>query len=102
MKVEYNQYLYMLECQDNLNSKLHPEWRDQPWSHQAALAVEVGEVLNELHYKWWKEPKTAINWIGRSMEMRVGPPPGATLDEAFGSALQECADACPTGAIIVK
>lgn len=39
--------------------------------------------------------------LGRSTAIRIAPPPGVTLDEAFGSAARRCAEACPTGAISV-
>jgi hypothetical protein len=37
--------------------------------------------------------------LGRSSEIRIGPPPDVTLDQALGSASRACAEACPTGAI---
>ncbi|MDC0936245.1 FAD-dependent oxidoreductase [Pirellulales bacterium] len=43
-----------------------------------------------------------LAFLGRSMETRIGPPPGATLDQALGSAARRCAEACPTGAITVR
>ncbi len=43
-----------------------------------------------------------LSFFGRSMETRLGPPPGVTLDEALGSAASRCAAACPTGAIMVQ
>ena len=43
-----------------------------------------------------------LAFLGRSMETRIGPPPGVTLDQAFGSAARPCAEACPTGAITLR
>ncbi|MGI9429840.1 MAG: FAD-dependent oxidoreductase [Bythopirellula sp.] len=40
--------------------------------------------------------------LGRSIESRIGPPPGVRLDQALGSASRACADACPTGAITLR
>ena len=40
-----------------------------------------------------------LTFLGRSIDTRIGPPPGITLDQALGSAARRCADACPTGAI---
>jgi len=40
--------------------------------------------------------------LGRSIETRVGPPPGVSLTQALGTAAQACAEACPTGAIALK
>ena len=47
------------------------------------------------------EDAAGLTFLGRSMETRIGPPPGVTLDEALGSAARRCAEACPTGAIIL-
>jgi NADPH-dependent glutamate synthase beta subunit-like oxidoreductase len=40
--------------------------------------------------------------VGRSLQLRVVPPPGVTLDDAFGEVAQQCAEACPTGAIVLQ
>jgi formate dehydrogenase major subunit len=45
---------------------------------------------------------TGLAFLGRSVEMRIGPPAGVTLSQALGSAARACAKACPTGAIIMK
>jgi NADH dehydrogenase/NADH:ubiquinone oxidoreductase subunit G len=37
--------------------------------------------------------------LGRSMEIRIGPPPDVDLSRALGSAARRCAEACPTGAL---
>ena len=42
-----------------------------------------------------------LAFLGRSIETRIGPPPGATLDQSLGSAARRCANACPTGAITI-
>jgi predicted molibdopterin-dependent oxidoreductase YjgC len=41
-----------------------------------------------------------LAFLGRSMDIHVGPPDGVTLEQALGSAARRCADACPTGAIV--
>lgn len=38
--------------------------------------------------------------VHRGVNTRLAPPPGKSIDEAFGSAARRCAEACPTGAII--
>lgn len=43
-----------------------------------------------------------LAFLGRSMEMRIGPPHGVTLSQALGSSAQACAAACPTGAIFMR
>lgn len=48
------------------------------------------------------EDALGLALFGRSIDTRIGPPPGVTLDCAFGSAARRCADACPTGAITIE
>jgi NADH dehydrogenase/NADH:ubiquinone oxidoreductase subunit G len=48
------------------------------------------------------EDAVGLSFLGRSIETRIGPPPGVTLDQALGSAARSCAGACPTGAITLK
>lgn len=43
-----------------------------------------------------------LAFLGRSLEMRIGPPQGVSLSQAMGSSAQACAEACPTGAIAVR
>ncbi len=45
---------------------------------------------------------TGLAFLGRSVGMRIGPPPGITLSQALGSAARASAKACPTGAIVMK
>lgn len=47
------------------------------------------------------EDAVGLSFLGRSVETRIGPPPGVSLDQALGSAARRCAEACPTGAITV-
>lgn len=47
------------------------------------------------------EDAAGLEFLGRSTETRLGPPHGYTIDQALGSAAQQCAEACPTGAIVL-
>ena len=42
-----------------------------------------------------------LTFLDRSLQMRIGPPHGVSLRDAFGSVAPGCAAACPTGAIVV-
>lgn len=48
------------------------------------------------------EDAAGLAFLSRSMETRIGPPPGVTLDRALGSSARRCAEACPTGAITLE
>lgn len=51
----------MLNMQDHMNSKVHPEWQKQGWPWYRAIWLECGELMDHYGYKWWKsqEPDMA-------------------------------------------
>lgn len=49
------QWLTMLQMQDELNSRINPNWKEQPWDYGVALADECMEFLGHLGWKWWKD-----------------------------------------------
>ncbi len=44
----------MLELQDAMNSKVHPQWRAQGNAWYRAIWVECAELLDHYGWKWWK------------------------------------------------
>ena len=44
----------MLTLQNNINSKIDPDWmeRGRPW--RRAIWIECGEMMGHAGYKWWK------------------------------------------------
>lgn len=44
----------MLEMQDRMNRKVHPDWINQHFAWYRALWIECGELLEHYGYKWWK------------------------------------------------
>lgn len=45
----------MLKLQDEMNSKVHPAWREQNFAWFRALWIECGELIDHYGYKWWKK-----------------------------------------------
>lgn len=45
----------MLVLQDRMNTRVHPEWRAQGFAWLRAAAIEAGEALESLGWKWWKK-----------------------------------------------
>lgn len=50
----------MLQMQDEINSKVHPEWREEEYPWFRAIWTECAELLELVSWKWWKadEPIT--------------------------------------------
>jgi dimeric dUTPase (all-alpha-NTP-PPase superfamily) len=45
----------MLELQDNMNRKVHADWRAQNFEWYRAIWVECAELLDHYGWKWWKK-----------------------------------------------
>jgi dimeric dUTPase (all-alpha-NTP-PPase superfamily) len=44
----------MLELQNRMNTKVHPEWIEQQFEWYRAVWIECGELMDHVGYKWWK------------------------------------------------
>lgn len=49
------QLAVMLELQDQMNKKVHPDWIAQEFAWFRALWIECGELVDHFGYKWWKK-----------------------------------------------
>lgn len=49
------QLLIMLDLQDGMNTKVHPEWRSQEFEFYRAIWIECAELLDHYGWKWWKK-----------------------------------------------
>lgn len=49
------QLLKMLEMQDAMNAKVHPDWRNQGYEWYRAIWVECAELMDHYGWKWWKK-----------------------------------------------
>lgn len=45
----------MLEMQDRMNTRVHPEWITQKFEWYRAAWIECGELIDHFGYKWWKK-----------------------------------------------
>lgn len=45
----------MLELQEAMNTKVHPEWRAQGFEFYRAIWIECAELLEHYGWKWWKK-----------------------------------------------
>lgn len=49
----------MLEMQDRMNRKVHPDWINQQFAWYRALWIECGELIEHYGYKWWRHQQPA-------------------------------------------
>lgn len=49
------QILVMLELQEAMNCKVHPDWRKQGFAWHRAIWIESAELLEHHGWKWWKK-----------------------------------------------
>lgn len=47
--------LAMLQMQDEMNSRVHPSWRDQNYEWYRAIWIECAELMDHYGWKWWKK-----------------------------------------------
>lgn len=84
------QTLAMLQLQDDMNSKVHPEWRAQGNAWYRAIWIECAELMDHYGWKWWKHqtPDTEqvalelvdIWHFGLSILLQEGENPDAIAD----------------------
>lgn len=47
--------LTMLTLQDEMNSRVHPQWRSQGYPWYRAIWIESAELMDHYGWKWWKK-----------------------------------------------
>ena len=57
------QILTMLQMQDDMNTKVHPQWREQGFAWHRAIWVELAEMLDHYGWKWWKHQEPDIEQV---------------------------------------
>ena len=57
----------MMSIQDELNSRLNPEWKKEGWNFKLAANVEMVEAIDHYGWKWWKHQEPDIDQV--KMEM---------------------------------
>ena len=48
-------FITMLDMQNNMNKKVHPQWPEQRFEWYRAAWIECGELIDHYGYKWWKK-----------------------------------------------
>lgn len=57
------QILTMLQMQDDMNTKVHPQWREQGFAWHRAIWVELAEMLDHYGWKWWKHQQPDLEQV---------------------------------------
>lgn len=63
MNIMQQQLFTMLQMQDDMNTKVHPKWREQGFSWHRAIWVELAEMLDHYGWKWWKHQEPDIEQV---------------------------------------
>lgn len=50
-----HQLFIMLQLQDEMNTKVHPDWRQQGYQWSRAIWIECAELMDHHGWKWWKK-----------------------------------------------
>jgi len=53
----------MLELQNNMNTKVHADWREQQFEWYRAIWIECAELLDHYGWKWWKKQTPDVDQI---------------------------------------
>lgn len=56
-------FVTMLEMQNSMNKKVHPEWVEQHFEWYRATWIECGELVDHYGYKWWKKQTPDMNQV---------------------------------------
>lgn len=64
MRLDMTQQIHsMLELQDSMNRKVHPNWRDQGYEWYRAVWVECAELMDHYGWKWWKKQQPDLEQV---------------------------------------
>ena len=57
------QILTMLEMQEQINERIHPQWRSQNFNWRRAVVIETSEMIDHYGWKWWKKQEPNIEQV---------------------------------------
>lgn len=50
-----NKIEHMLKMQDEMNTVVHPDWKNQNFDWRRAAWIECAELMEHIGWKWWKK-----------------------------------------------
>ena len=57
------QLMTMLDLQNDMNTKVHSDWRTQDFEWYRAIWIECAELLDHYGWKWWKKQTADVDQI---------------------------------------
>jgi dimeric dUTPase (all-alpha-NTP-PPase superfamily) len=88
----------MLDLQQAMNTRVHPDWRQQEFEWYRAIWIECAELMDHYGWKWWKKQTPDIEQVklevidiwhfGLSM-LLVTNTSASTIEVQLSSALQK-------------
>lgn len=57
----------MLDLQEQINQRVHPQWREQSFPWYRAIWTECAEMIDQFGWKWWK--KQNADWDQLQLEL---------------------------------
>ena len=57
------QIMTMLDLQNDMNTKVHSDWRTQDFEWYRAIWIECAELLDHYGWKWWKKQTPDVDQI---------------------------------------
>jgi dimeric dUTPase (all-alpha-NTP-PPase superfamily) len=57
------QIMTMLDLQNDMNTKVHADWRTQDFEWYRAIWIECAELLDHYGWKWWKKQTPDVDQI---------------------------------------
>lgn len=56
-------FVNMLQLQDKMNCKVHPQWVSQGYAWYRAAWIECAELMDHQGYKWWKKQQADVRQV---------------------------------------
>lgn len=56
-------FVTMLDMQDSMNQRVHPQWFTQNYEWYRAIWIECGELIEHYGYKWWKKQEPDMEQV---------------------------------------
>lgn len=53
----------MFDLQDDMNSRVHDDWRTQGFAWYRAVWIECAEMLDHYGWKWWKQQQPDLDQV---------------------------------------